>query len=275
MKRILTFPFRFFYAIAYDFFEKKYTYHASAIAFSFFLVLNTIVIFLGTILKYIPNKKALIEKIYQVFPHVSEQVVNELVSLIEKFSIKVQLFSIVLVIVFIGNFLRTLEIAFSYIADAPLKKIPWVHYVLPFFFAILLSLYGSIDIVIKVISQVLEKFHLSHPLTLELLHLFKLGLNYLLFPIGLMSIYYSISPVRLNFRITLAVSLIIVLVINPIKELFTWYVTHFLTKNLVITPFAGILVFLIWLYVMSLVILVGYRLILLLQSWSWLKTKKV
>jgi membrane protein len=275
MKFIFFLPFRLFYAVINDFFGKKYTYHASAIAFSFFLVLNAIVIFLGTILKYVPNKRALIEKIYQIFPHASEQVVSELVALLEKLSFKVQLITLVLIVAFIGNFLRTLEIAFSYIADAPLRKIPWVHYVLPFLFAILLTLYGSVDIALKVAGQLLEKLHLMNRLTLEVLHAVKIGMDYLLFPVGLTSIYYFISPVRLNLRITLAVSLFVVLVVNPLKGLFTWYVTHFLTKNLVITPFAGILVFLVWLYLLSLIILIGYRIILLLQGWNWLKTEKL
>ena len=274
MKKTLLLPFMILYRIVNDFFSKRYTYHASALAFSSFLVLNTIVIFLGTILKYIPNKQILIEKIYQIFPHVSEQVVRELINLIEKFSLKIQLFTVVLIVIFIGNFLRTLEIAFAYVVNVEPRKLPWIHYVLPFFFAILLSLYGSLDIAIKVLSQILEKLHLSHSLTLEILNLVKLGVNYLLFPVGLMSIYYFISPIRLNFRITFAISLLIVVVINPLKELFTWYATHFLSKNLVITPFAGILVFLIWLYVMSIVILIGYRVIVLLQEWEWLNRKK-
>jgi len=94
----------------------------------------------------------------------------------------------------------------------------------------------------------------------------KLLIDYLIFPLGILVFYLLISPVRVTLRVTFAISFILTLLLNPLKGIFTWYSTHFLLKNLVLTPFAGILVFLIWIYTVSLFILLGYRMILLVQS---------
>ncbi len=261
------------WAVIKDFFSRQYTYHASTIAFSSFLVLNTAVIFLGTVIKYIPHREFIIKKIYEIFPNVAEQVVSLLVKEIETLSVKAQIFTLILVVIFIGNFLRTVEIAFAYVVRVKPRPLPWIHYVLPFIFGFLMVFYGIADVVIKLIPQILIKFHVYHPFVIKILEAVKIILNYLAFPLGLFTIYFFISPIRLSFRITLAVSIVLMMLLNPLKEIFTWYITHFLLKNLVITPFAGILIFLIWLYIMAIFILLGYRLIVFLQEWEFLKGK--
>ncbi len=273
MFKTLRFFFLSLYAVVKDFFARQYTYHASTIAFSSFLVLNAAVIFLGTVIKYIPHKEAVLSRIYEIFPHSAETVVDLLIRSIEALSVKVQIFTVLLIFLFIGNFLRTVEMAFAYVADIKPRPLPFVHYILPFFFALLMVFYGFADLVIEILPSLLVKLHLAHPFVLKVLSFVRLGLNYLAFPLGLFFLYFFISPVRLSARITLAVSLLMLLMLNPLKEAFTWYTSHFLVKNLVITPFAGILIFLIWLYIMAIAILVGYRFILLLQEWEFLKGK--
>jgi len=265
MKKLAKRTFKTSYALVADFFSKSYTYHASAITFSAFLVSNTAVIFLGTILKYIPQRGDIISKIYELFPNISENIVKYFINSVENLTLKVQLITLFLVIFFIGNFLRTIELAFSFIAEVKPRKIPLINYFLPFLFGFLLVFYGSLDVILGVIPKILEKFHIYHPLVLNVIQTIKVVINYLAFPLGLTVVYYFLSPIRVKFRTSLAVSLLLTLMLNPLKDLFTWYTTHFLVKNLVITPFAGVLIFLVWLYVMTLFLLFGYRLILFLQ----------
>jgi YihY family inner membrane protein len=262
------------YTIIEDFLSRQYTYHASTIAFSSFLVLNTAVIFLGTILKYIPHKEIIIKKIYEIFPNNAEPVVDLLIQSLEKLTIQTQILTFILVSIFIGNFLRTIELAFAYISNSKPRKIPIINYILPFIFAFLMVFYGFIDVIVGFLPSILIKLHLAHPFILKILSTIKVIINYLAFPLGLMFIYYFISPIRLSFRITLAVSLILTLLLNPLKTGFTWYTSHFLVKNLVITPFAGILIFIIWLYIMALAMLIGYRLILFLQECEFVMGKR-
>jgi len=274
MVKLLRFLFFGIYTIVEDFLSRQYTYHASTIAFSSFLVLNTAVIFLGTVLKYIPHKEVLIGKIYEIFPHSAEHIVDLLVQSIESLTVQAQILTFILVIIFIGNFLRTIELAFAFVGGVKPRKIPLIHYILPFIFAFLMVFYGFVDVIISVLPSLLIKFHISHPIILKILSTIKVIINYLAFPLGLMFIYYFISPIRLSFRITLAVSLILTLLLNPLKTGFTWYTSHFLVKNLVITPFAGILIFIIWLYIMALAMLIGYRLILFLQECEFIMGKR-
>ena len=266
MRKLAKGTFKTAYAFLSDFFSKSYTYHASAITFSAFLVSNTAVIFLGTILKYIPQKERIISKIYELFPNISENIVNYLVQSVENLTIKVQLITLLLVVFFIGNFLRTIELAFAFVGETEPRKLPIVNYILPFLFGGLLVFYGSFDVILGLIPKVLSKFHIFHPLVLKVIHTVKVIVNYLAFPLGLSVIYYFLSPKKVKFRIALALSLALTLMLNPLKDLFTWYTTHFLIKNLVITPFAGVLIFLVWLYVMALFLLFGYRAILFLQQ---------
>ena len=252
-----------------DFFEKGYGYHAAAVSFSAFLTLNASVVFLGTILKYIPSKELIIKKIYEIFPNVSQKLVHLIFNSVENLSVKVQILTFLLVIFFIGNFLRNLEVAFSHIAEAKPRPIPWVNYILPFIFGFLMLFYGFTDMGIGIILQKLEQSEFFYRVMVKFFFAFKLTLDYLAFPIGLFIIYWLLSPVKLKKRITLAVSFAITLLLNPLKALFTWYATHFLLKNIVLTPLAGILVFLIWIYTVSTFILFGYRLIVFLQDWFY------
>jgi membrane protein len=266
LKLLLLFLVYLIYKLGEDFFKKGYTYHASAIAFSSFLVLNTAIIFLGTIIKYIPHRELVISKIYEFFPNVSQSVVNLIVQSLENLSAKTQILTLVLVIFFIGNYLRTIEIGFAFVANTKPKTFPIMNYILPFLFGFLMLFYGIVDMTLDVLPKVLFNLHIYTPWILQFLATLKLVINYLAFPVGLFVIYYFLSPVNISWNTTFAVSLILFLTLNPLKDLFTWYVTHILEKNLILTPLASILIFLIWLYTISLFLLLGYRLILLLES---------
>ena len=255
-------PFKLLWAIVKDFFSRGYSYHASAVAFSAFLTLNASVVFLGTILKYIPNRELLERKIFEIFPNISRDVVNTIMSSLERLSVETQIVTLLLVIFFIGNFLRTLEIAFAYVAQTKPRTIPWINYLFPILFGFLILFYGFCDILLGIALKFLGKLGIAHTLAVKLLLSLKLLVDYLIFPIGLWVVYLLISPVRLGVRVTFWVSFVLSLLINPLKEVFGWYATHFLLKNLVLTPFAGILVFLIWIYTLSLLLLLGYRVIL-------------
>ena len=272
--KLLLLIFYFFWKFLEDFFEKGYTYHASAVAFSAFLTLNAAVVFFGTVLKYIPDKEKIVEKIYQIFPNVSQDVVNLLIQSVENLSVQVQILTLVLVVFFMGNFLRTLEIAFAYIAKVKPRKIPWVNYLLPFLFGFLMVFYGFLDVILNILSKVFSHFGFIYPIVLKVIFTLKVVTDYLILPLALLSLYVFISPVKLNFRIVLAISLLLTLLLNPLKSIFTWYISHFLLKNLVLTPFAGILIFLIWIYTISVFILFGFRTIVFLQSGSWKKSNR-
>lgn len=249
-----------------DIFEKGYGYHAAALSYSAFLTLNAVVIFLGTILKYIPSKDLIIKKIYEIFPNASQNIVQLIIHSVENLSIKTQIVTLLLVIFFIGNFLRTLEVAFSYIAKTKPRTIPWINYILPFIFGFLMLIYGFTDIVFSTILHLLEKFSYVYPFAVKVFLTFKTALDYLAFPVGLFIIYWLLSPVKVKKRVALLISFLVALMLSPLKGIFTWYVTHFLVKNIILTPFAGVLVFLIWIYTVSICILLGYRLILFLQT---------
>lgn len=255
-----------FWKIISDIFEKGYGYHAAALSYSAFLTLNAAVVFLGTILKYIPSKDLIIKKLYEVFPNVSQNVVDLIIKSVENLSVQTQIFTLLLVIFFIGNFLRTLEVAFSHIADAKPRPIPWINYILPFIFGFLMLIYGFIDVIFSTALHLLEKISFVYPLAVKFFLTFKVVLDYLAFPLGLFIIYWLLSPVKVKKRITLLVSFAIALFLSPLKGIFTWYTTHFLVKNIILTPFAGVLVFLIWIYTVSVFILLGYRFILFLQT---------
>ena len=255
-----------FWKLLKDFFEKGYTYHAGVVAFSAFLTLNAGVVFLGTILKYIPDKEKIIHKLYEVFPNISQDVVNLLTRSIENLSVKTQILTLLLVVVFIGNFLRTLEVAFSYIAGKKPRSIPWVNYLLPFLFGFLTVFYGFVDVISEMVLHAVERFGFIYPIAVKVFLYLKLVIDYLIFPLGLSIIYFFLSPIRVGFRIAFATSLVLSVFLNPLKVFFGWYSTHFLLKNLVLTPFAGILVFLIWIYTVSIFILLGYRAIVFLHG---------
>jgi membrane protein len=245
--------------------EKNYSYHASAITFSSLLILNTLIIFLGTFLKYIPHKEKLINKIYEIFPNISKQIVDLLVKTLENISAPTQIFTIVLVFFFIANFLRTIEISFSYIAKVKPRPYPIVHFFLPFIFSILMVIYGLFDLGFDLLLGILTKYNLNIPVVLTFLDYIKKFLDFFVMPLGLFVLYYFLSPVKLNVKITLIISLLLFLILKPIKVFFTWYITTFLVKNLVITSLASLLIFLLWLYILFLMLLIGYRAILLLQ----------
>ncbi len=258
--------FKLLWGILKDFFQRGYTYHASAVAFSAFLTLNTAVVFLGTILKYVPNKSALESKIYEIFPNISREIVDTVVKSVENLTVETQILTLFLVVFFIGNFLRTLEIAFAHIAETKPRTIPWINYLFPIIFGFLILFYGFTDVIFGIFLKVFGHFSLIYPIVVKIFLKLKLLVDYLVFPLGLSVVYFLISPVRVTLRITFAVSFILTLLLNPLKGVFTWYSTHFLLKNLVLTPFAGILIFLIWIYTVSVFILLGYRTILLVQS---------
>ena len=263
---ILLRTFAVLWRVLSDFFEKGYGYHAAALSYSAFMTLNAAVVFIGTILKYIPSKELIIKKLYEVFPNVSQEVVDLIVKSVENLSVQTQILTLLLVVFFIGNFLRTLEVAFSHIADTKPRPIPWVNYILPFLFGFLMLFYGFLDVIFGTILHLLENLSFVYPLAVKFFLTFKGILDYLAFPIGLFIIYWLLSPVGIRKRITLIVSFAVALLLSPLKGIFTWYATHFLVKNIILTPFAGVLILLIWIYTVSIFILLGYRAILFFQN---------
>jgi len=254
-----------------EIFSADIPYHASAITFSAFLSSNTFVLFLGSFLKYLPHKEIFIQKIYNLFPSEVYPLVDILVKSIEHLNVKLQIFSFFLVLFFLGNFLKTLEKAFSHLAAHPTRNLHWKHYLIPFFFVFFMLLYSLLGMFIDVLIKFLQSysFYLGifiKGMVIEILILIKILLELLFFPLSLWFIHLSLSPVRLNFLRSFIIAFVIALILSPLKILFSWYIENFLIKNLVLTSLAGIFTFLIWLYLIFFLLLLGYRLALILRN---------
>ncbi|MCB0402008.1 MAG: YihY/virulence factor BrkB family protein [Flavobacteriales bacterium] len=242
---------------------------AASLAFRFFLALFPLIIFLFSLIPYIPIAnfhEELLDLIRQVLPdnafNLAQETITDLMSNKSKSLLS---FGFIFAFYLASNGVKSMIIAFNESYHA-IKKGNFIkNYLISFLILIILICLMIVAISLIIFSDNLTGYIISYEslnnsIVLFIMKLVKFILLLLLFFLGISSIYYFGNIKGGKFRFISAGSSLATLLSILITMGFAYYVNNFSTYNKVYGSIGTLIVVMLWLYFNSLVLLIGYEL---------------
>ncbi|MBI2280214.1 MAG: YihY/virulence factor BrkB family protein [Bacteroidetes bacterium] len=249
--------------------KSSLTTRASSLAFRFFLALFPAIIFLLSLLPYIPIQDfydQLLLILEELLPHEAYKTSVETIDdLFNKKHNTLLSFGFLFALYLASDGVNAMILAFqnSYHSN---KKISFIKQRLT---SLLLLLILTILMVLAVglivfsgvfISYLISNGILSDGISVVLLNLGNILILLLLFLLGISSIYYFGSLEFKKFKFISAGSTLAALLTILLSFGFAFYVNNFASYNKVYGSIGTLIVIMLWLYFNSLVLLIGYEL---------------
>lgn len=238
---------------------------ASSVAFSFTLAVFPAVIFLFSLIPYIPipNIRAnIVELVSDVA--MLEQVSQTIHDVISKPRGDLLSFSVLLTVFLSTNGMMELAQTFNKIYRTIEKRSYWktrlivtfltVILALVMFFSILLLTVGSLALNYMVDNGFLAQNFLFYSiLALKFIVLF------ILFLITISAVYYFAPALHNRWRFISIGSVVATLCSIVVSYLFSFYITNFGTYNKLYGSIGAMIAMMVWIYMISIILLVGYE----------------
>jgi len=245
------------------------TSRASAIAFSFFLAIFPFLIFLFTIIPFIPIEDfqtTLLKVIADMMPRSAFESVREtIIDVVTRPRSGLLLFNLVLSLYFSSNGVNSLIQGFNNTYHQMDTRTTFRQYLVSLWLVLILSLLLIMAIglmtfggpLIRMALSGLEEYSLFYNLVLRFFQWFLI-MGLLLLAI---SFLYYLAPARHSrFRFISAGSLLATLLIILATLGFNYYVDHFSQYNVLYGSIGTLLVVMMWIYLNALSLLTGFEL---------------
>lgn len=245
------------------------TTRASAVAFSFFLATVPTLMFLFTLIPYLPIinfHQQLLALIKEVMPAYAYQTVeNTLVEVITRRSGGLLSFGFLAALFFSHNGVSALIDAFN----ATYHSIDTRSFLAQHFIALVLTFLLPLIVVCGVALMFFGKYLLNHLVswgiieqssTLAVLFFVKWILSFLIFFIGVSLVYYLAPAKKEKFRFFSPGSIMATLLIILTSLGFSFYVNHFGQYNKFYGSLGGLIAFQLWLYFNAFGLILGFDL---------------
>ena len=242
---------------------------AASLAFRFFLALFPFIIFLVSIIPYLPIanfQEQLLELLRQLLPEnaydMTEGTINDLV--LKKHNTLLS-FGFIFAFYLASNGVNSMLIAFNESYHA-VKKGNFIYrqmraiLILLILTVLMILAIGLVIFSESIIQHLISSGHLDSGGLIYLIQVVKVLLLLLLFFLGISSLYYFGSIKSAKFRFISAGSSLATLLSIFISSGFAYYVNHFAAYNKVYGSIGTLIVIMLWLYFNSLVLLIGYEL---------------
>ncbi len=249
--------------------KNSLTTRAASLAFRFFLALFPFIIFLLSIIPYIPIANfhdQLLNLLHQMLPgnayEMAEETINDL---IHKKHNTLLSFGFVFAFYLASNGVNSMIIAFNQSYHA-IKKGSFIKNYLRAFLILLILTFlvilaiGLIIFSEKIITYFIANGFLHDGVAIYAIKAVKLLLLLLLFFLGVSSIYYFGNVKSEKFKFISAGSTLATLLSILLSTGFAYYVNHFASYNKIYGSIGTLIVVMLWLYFNSLVLLIGYEL---------------
>lgn len=249
--------------------QSSLTTRASSLAFRFFLALFPAVIFLLSLLPYIPIQdfyhelllileELLPEEAYKTSVETIDDLFNKKHNTLLSFGF---LFALYLASDGVNAMLLAFQESYHIKKKLTFFKQRLTSLILLFILIILMILaVGSIVFSEIAFSYLIKNGILSNGISIMLLNIGKFFIILALFLFGISSIYYIGSFGNKKFRFISAGSTLATLLTILLSSGFAFYVNNFATYNKVYGSIGTLIVIMLWLYFNSLVLLIGFEL---------------
>lgn len=249
--------------------QNSLTTRASSLAFRFFLALFPFIIFLVSIIPYIPVDNfhsELLNLLEQVLPgdsyDMAEATINDLVN--KKHNTLLS-FGFIFAFYLASNGVNSMITAFNSSYHAVKKGSFIQSYLRSFLLLIILTVLMIVAIGLVIFSEIIIDYLVSHGFlngggVIFLLNIVKYIVIPLLFFLGISSLYYFGNIKNDKFRFISAGSTLATLLSILLSSGFAYYVNHFASYNKVYGSIGTLIVIMLWLYFNSLVLLIGFEL---------------
>ncbi len=249
--------------------KNSLTTRASSLAFRFFLALFPTIIFLFSIIPYIPIHnfhEQLLELIKQVLPQnaydLTESTITDLISNKHNGLLS---FGFLFAFYLASNGVNSMIIAFNDSYHSVKKGSFIITRLRALLLLIILTLLMIIAIGLIVFSGIFINYLVSHnylynDYSIYAIKIGKFLILLFLFFLGISSIYYIGNTRSNKFRFISAGSTLATLLSILLSTGFAYYVNNFATYNKVYGSIGTLIVVMLWLYFNSLVLLIGFEL---------------
>ncbi len=245
------------------------TTRASSIAFKFFLAMFPAILFLFTLIPYIPIQhfqRTLLETIHTSVPENFYVLINSTITdIISRQQGGLLSFGVVMALYFASNGILGVIVAFNNTSHSIETRKWWQQYMISIVLMVILSLIVVISTALILLGTAGIKY-LNHAHILDqslVLYLIKYGrwVVVLLMVFFAISFLYYLAPAkRQRFRFISAGSTLATLLFLATTSGFNFYVNNFAKYNALYGSIGTIIVIMMWLYFNSIALLVGFEL---------------
>jgi membrane protein len=249
--------------------KNSLTTRASSLAFRFFLALFPFIIFLVSLIPYIPVDNfhnQLMDLMHQILPgnafNMAEDTINDLVN--KKHNALLS-FGFIFAFYLASNGVNSMMIAFNESYHTIKKRNFIQNRLRALLILVILTLLMLIAIGLAVFSgMIIDHFvsvgFIEDGLFVYAIKAIKFIILLLLFFFGISSLYYFGSLKNQKFRFISAGSTLATLLSILIASGFAYYVNHFADYNRIYGSIGTLIVVMLWLYLNSLILLIGFEL---------------
>jgi len=249
--------------------KNSLTTRASSLAFRFFLAIFPSIIFLFSLIPFIPIddfKLQLFEIIKGSLPHDAYEMVSSTIEeLMYNKDGSLLSFGFLFAFYLASNGVNSMILAFNETSHA-VKKASFIETRLRsllILFIIIFLMIVAIGLIVfsaTIINFLTSHNYITHLYIIYLLEGAKFIILLLVFFTGISSIYYFGNTKRLKFRFVSAGSTLATLLSILLSTGFAFYINNFGTYNKVYGAVGTLMVIMLWLYFNSLVLLLGFEL---------------
>ena len=245
------------------------TLRAAAISFSLFLAIFPFLIFLFTIIPFIPIEnfqQSLMELIRELLPRSAyDTVKGTILDIVTRPRSSLMIFNLVLTLYFSTNGINSLIEAFNNSAHVFETRSMIKQYLISILILIILSILLIISIGLMTFGSSLLQFIL--PDFIEKSIFFSLFVEFLrwlvIFALLLFAIsfLYALAPAKAaRFRILSAGSMLATILVILTTLGFNFYVDHFSSYNVLYGSLGTLMIVLMWIYINAISLLIGFEL---------------
>jgi len=250
-------------------FRENLTIRASSLSFNFFLSLFPILIFLLTLIAYLPIKglkSGLINEIHLLLPETSSKALSDTIyELLNQQHSTLLSFGFLLALYFASNAYHTMINTFNRRLPQRIRR-HWVHNrLLAIGLTFLITFYGILTLLfVSKFYQAETYIHKHHWFAEPVLAWIMVLLEYIVLMlfvlISISSVYYYAPATKHRWRFFSAGSILATILSILSTLLFSLYVNNFNSYNKVYGSIGAIIALMVLIYINTLVILVGFDL---------------
>lgn len=243
---------------------------ARSIAYSFFIAFFPGIIFLFTLLPYIPLSEVQVQIISLINEVVPDKVVNNFMTstiedLINKPRGGLLSFGVIMALYFstqgISSIIQSFNKTYSIYTKRNFFALKWVSLKLT---VLLLVLFISSIILLiggeLLVQLVLDFFNIQNWFTSFVLNFLRYVIIVVLFFVSISSIYYYGPSTKRRWKFVTAGSTFATISSIIASLIFSYYISHFNNYNTVYGIFGSIIIFMTWMYLNAFVLLIGFEL---------------
>lgn len=238
---------------------------ASSVAFSFTLAVFPAVIFLFSLIPYIPipNIRAnIIELVGDVA--MLEQVSQTIHDVISKPRGDLLSFSVLLTVFLSTNGMMELAQTFNKIYRTIEKRSYWKTRLIVTFLTIILALVMFFSILLLTVGSIalnymVDNGFLAQDFLFYSILVLKFTVLFILFLITISAVYYFAPALHNRWRFISIGSVVATLLSILVSYFFSFYITNFGTYNKLYGSIGAMIAMMVWIYMISVILLVGYE----------------